>query len=148
MPINLLSVGGGTTTLTTANSASNFTVTIPSDTGNALLDSTTGVCRAWVNFNGMSGSVSIRTSYNISSVTRTGTGVYTVSFTNALADANYSMSGTAERDDGLAWTLSVSPSPASTQTASAAYICTGYAGSQASQGNNIDAVIISVQFFR
>jgi hypothetical protein len=105
-------------------------------------------CRAWVNFNGMSGSVAIRASGNISSVTRTAQGVYTVSFTNALADANYSMSGTAERDDGLAWTLSVSPSPASTQTASDAYICTGYAGSQASQGLNIDAVIISVQFFR
>lgn len=33
MPINLLSVGGGTTTLTTASSASNFTVTIPAATG-------------------------------------------------------------------------------------------------------------------
>jgi hypothetical protein len=33
MPINLLSAGGGTTTLTTASSGSNFTVTIPAATG-------------------------------------------------------------------------------------------------------------------
>jgi hypothetical protein len=33
MPVNLLSAGGGTTTLTTASSASNFTVTIPAETG-------------------------------------------------------------------------------------------------------------------
>ena len=106
-----------------------------------------GSAKAWVNFNGMSGA-SVRTSYNVSSVTRTGTGVYTVSFTNAFTDANYSMAGTAQRNDGLNWTLSVSPSPATAQTSSNAYICTGYAGSQASQGYNIDAIIVSVQFFR
>jgi hypothetical protein len=33
MPINLLSAGGGTTTITTASSASNFTVTLPASTG-------------------------------------------------------------------------------------------------------------------
>jgi hypothetical protein len=36
MPINLLSAGGGTTTLTTASSASNFTVTIPAATGSVI----------------------------------------------------------------------------------------------------------------
>ena len=37
MPVNLLSAGGGTTTLTTASSASNFTVTLPSATGTAMV---------------------------------------------------------------------------------------------------------------
>jgi hypothetical protein len=49
------------------------------------------LCRAWVQFNGSSGaSPVIRASFNISSVTRTGTGAYTINFANALPDANYS----------------------------------------------------------
>ena len=47
-------------------------------------------CRAWVNFNG-TGTVAIRGSGNVSSITDNGTGDYTVNFTTALADANYSM---------------------------------------------------------
>lgn len=46
-------------------------------------------CRAWVNFNG-TGTVAIRASGNVSSITDNGTGTYTVNFTTALADANYS----------------------------------------------------------
>lgn len=49
-----------------------------------------GTAKAWVNFNG-TGTVAIRASYNVSSITDNGTGDYTVNFTSALADANYSM---------------------------------------------------------
>ena len=45
-------------------------------------------CRAWVNFNGGSGA--IRASGNVTSVTRNSTGDYTVNFTNAMPDANFS----------------------------------------------------------
>ena len=45
-------------------------------------------CRAWVNFNG-SGTVAIKDSFNVSSVTDNGTGDYTVNFTTAMSDANY-----------------------------------------------------------
>ena len=45
--------------------------------------------RAWVNFNG-TGTVAIRASGNVSSITDNGTGDYTVNFTTAMADANYS----------------------------------------------------------
>jgi hypothetical protein len=48
-----------------------------------------GRAKAWVNFNG-TGTVAIRASYNVSSITDNGTGDYTVNFTSALADANYS----------------------------------------------------------
>ena len=48
------------------------------------------MCRAWVNFNGATGA--IRASGNVSSVTRTGVGDYTVNFTTAMPDANYSAS--------------------------------------------------------
>ncbi len=46
------------------------------------------LCKAWVNFNG-TGTVAIRASYNVSSITDNGTGDYTVNFTSALPDANY-----------------------------------------------------------
>jgi hypothetical protein len=42
-----------------------------------------------VNFNG-TGTVAIRASFNVTSITDNGTGDYTVNFTTALADANYS----------------------------------------------------------
>ena len=51
-------------------------------------------CRAWVNFNG-TGTVAIRESGNVSSITDNGTGDYTVNFTNAMPDGNYVLSGTA-----------------------------------------------------
>lgn len=44
--------------------------------------------RAWVNFNG-TGTVAIRESANVSSITDNGTGNYTVNFTSAMPDANY-----------------------------------------------------------
>jgi hypothetical protein len=47
-----------------------------------------GSAKAWVNFNG-TGTVAIRASYNVSSITDNGTGTYTVNFTNAISDANY-----------------------------------------------------------
>jgi hypothetical protein len=47
------------------------------------------LCRTWVNFNG-TGTVAIRASFNVSSITDNGTGQYTVNFATAMADANYS----------------------------------------------------------
>jgi hypothetical protein len=46
-------------------------------------------CRAWVNFNG-TGTVAIRAAANVTSITDNGTGDYTVNFTTAMPDANYS----------------------------------------------------------
>ncbi len=45
-------------------------------------------CRAWVNFDG-TGTVAIRGSGNVTSITDNGTGNYTVNFTNSMPDANY-----------------------------------------------------------
>jgi len=49
-----------------------------------------GAAKAWVNFNG-TGTVAIRAQMNVSSITDNGVGDYTINFTNALADANYSV---------------------------------------------------------
>jgi hypothetical protein len=51
-------------------------------------------CRAWVNFNG-TGTVAIRASFNVTSITDGGTGVYTLNFTNAFSDISYSIVGAA-----------------------------------------------------
>ena len=48
-----------------------------------------GSAKAWVNFNG-SGTVAIRRAFNVSSITDNGTGNYTVNFTTAMPDINYS----------------------------------------------------------
>ena len=49
--------------------------------------------RAWVNFNG-TGTVAIRQSGNVSSITDNSTGDYTINFTTSLTDANYSLNVT------------------------------------------------------
>lgn len=50
-----------------------------------------GIAKAWVNFDGTTATPStIRASYNVSSVTKNGTGDYTVNFTTAMVDTNYS----------------------------------------------------------
>jgi hypothetical protein len=55
----------------------------------AIENAINGSAKAWVNFNG-TGTVAIRASYNVSSITDNGTGDYTVNFTNAMPDVNYS----------------------------------------------------------
>jgi hypothetical protein len=64
-------------------------------TGNATitgtLTATGGVAnsiKAWVNFNG-TGTVAIRGSFNVTSITDNGTGDYTINFTTAMPDINY-----------------------------------------------------------
>ncbi len=56
-------------------------------------------CRSWVNFNG-TGTIAIRGSGNVSSITDNNTGDYTINFTNAMSDANYSAVCTGENTIG------------------------------------------------
>jgi hypothetical protein len=58
-------------------------------------------CRAWVNFNG-TGTVAIRASGNVSSITDNGTGEYTVNITTAMPDANYAVAGEGGGTSGQA----------------------------------------------
>lgn len=49
------------------------------------------IAKAWVNFNGtLATPITPRASYNVSSVTKNGTGDYTINFSTPMADANYS----------------------------------------------------------
>ena len=192
MPVKLNSIGGGSVTLTTPSTASDFTQTLPAANGTILTtagvttpvefaagaaalpsitttgDTNTGAffpaadtvaigtggtermrvdssgnvgigtsspgslltvngnlafnsgygsaavaygCRAWVNFNG-TGTVAIRASGNVTSITDNGTGDYTVNFTTAMSDANYSCVGQAHTP-GVSNHLFQAPSGAS-----------------------------------
>jgi hypothetical protein len=62
----------------------------------------------------------IRSSYNVTSVTKTGTGQYTINFTVAMADANYSVSFTTNRVVSANIAM---PSVTSTSTTSFNVIC-------------------------
>jgi uncharacterized protein (AIM24 family) len=52
-------------------------------------------CRAWVNFNG-TGTVAIRASGNVTSITDNSTGNYTINFTTAMPDVNYAVVVTSD----------------------------------------------------
>lgn len=83
----------GTNTLTLPAS----TGTVATTTSATALSTASGSApsysaRAWVNFNG-TGTVAIRDSGNVSSITDNGTGKYTVNFTTAMEDANYATIG-------------------------------------------------------
>jgi len=58
---------------------------------NLSTDLTKRVVHAWVNFSGV--SASIRNSYNVSSITKLGTGQYQINYTSGTASANYSFAG-------------------------------------------------------
>ncbi len=62
-----------------------------------------GIAKAWVNFNG-TGTVAIRGSFNVSSITDNGTGDYTVNFTTAMPNANFSTVATAAGSETLSGT--------------------------------------------
>jgi hypothetical protein len=74
------------TVLTSASDIESQVKTATNATGSAPIYA----CRAWVNFNG-TGTVAIRESGNVSSITDNGTGDYTVNFTTAMPDANYAV---------------------------------------------------------
>ncbi len=116
--------GTGIFTVAAPNSNTDRTITLPDATGTVQvsgnpISGTTGSfsgdlsfnsgygsaavaygCRAWVNFNG-TGTVAIRASGNVSSITDNATGDYTVNFTTAMPDANYSVVIAASRSSDV-----------------------------------------------
>ena len=81
----------------TGNTSGNVVSSQVADALNATGSAPLYACRAWVNFNG-TGTVAIRASGNVSSITDNGTGNYTVNFATAMQDGNYAL-GVAGRLD-------------------------------------------------
>jgi hypothetical protein len=114
--------GTGVLTLAAPNTNTDRTFNLPDASGTVLTDvsdieaqvktatNASGsapvyACRAWVNFDGKTGSGNtIRGSGNVSSVTKnSGDGHYTVNFTTAMPDVNFSVSGICVQDGGSAF---------------------------------------------
>ena len=99
--------------------------------------------RAWVNFNG-TGAVAIRASANVTSITDNGTADYTVNFTTALTDANYSTVGSSADNNGgttptIFWLRSQSTAP----TTSAVRV-----GTRLANNTDGDSAFINIAVFR
>ena len=156
--------GSGIFTIASPNSNTNRTLTLPDETGTFLtsggpISGTTGSftgnlsfnsgygsaavaygCRAWVNFNG-TGTVAIRASGNVSSITDNGTGDYTVNLTTALVDANYSVTSMAGGTSSIGWSR-LADTPAPTTSGYRLYVANSNGSALA------DAAFVNVHFFR
>jgi len=148
----------GQVTLAAPAVAGTNTITLPASTGTAIISdgsaniqfnsgygsvATAYGCRAWVNFNGTTASPStIRGSGNVTSVTKNGTGDYTVNLTNAMPDANYGVS-ISGRQIAASNLYSSAVKSGTTPTASAVNIV-----SIAATGNAGDSDFIYVAIFR
>lgn len=99
-------------------------------------------CRAWVNFNG-TGTVAIRASGNVSSITDNGTGNYTVNFTTAMPDANYCVAGTCGTPGATAGFINAPQGSAGNQTTTTLVV-----GTYNEAGGSFDASFANVAIFR
>jgi hypothetical protein len=115
-------------------------------TGNLLFNSGYGSaavaygCRAWVNFDG-SGTPAIRASGNVSSITDGGVGVYTINFTTAMPDANYSIVTTCSTDASTIRTAQTWTE--ATTLASSCQLSTATVASAA-----VDCAVVTASIFR
>ena len=104
-------------------------------------------CRAWVNFNG-TGTVAVRASGNVSSITDNGTGDYTVNFTTAMPDGNYMATQSTGNNN---WGLNAIPAATNGTSSLLLQSTTQYRiyTSAASGGTtNSDTAVVFVAIFR
>ena len=59
-----------------------------------------GLAKVWINFDGDASDIAIRDSFNVSGNTDNGTGDYTITFSNAMSNGNYSLAGVGEAGGG------------------------------------------------
>ena len=141
--------GTGTFTLASPNSNTSRAITLP-DVDGELLTSTgdgsalTGVVspvKAWVKFNG-TGAVAVISSFNVSSITDNGTGLYTVNFTTALASADYVLSGVARRPTTDDQTGVVLPRLGTSPTTTAVQFATLGGGASKVDMNEVHIIVV------
>ena len=151
MPITIDGSGTITGAATLATTVANPTFTTP-NINSAQFATVSGTapiypCRAWVNFDG-TGTVAIRASGNVTSITDNGTGDYTVNFTTAMPDINYAISGIGEGNSANPGSNigMISKRGDIAFTTSAARILCGEGGTGAAVPR--DMSVVSVQIFR
>jgi len=87
--MNIINAVSGTGITQTADGSGLIKVQSNGVTTNAL---------AWGNFYYTGSVMSTRSSYNVSSITRNGTGDYTINYTTAFADSNYAWLGSTNQN--------------------------------------------------
>jgi hypothetical protein len=100
--------------------------TINTDTGVFTTNNAyQGIAKAWVNWNGQAGA-SIRSSFNVSSITYNSTAYYTINFATAMPSANYSIVGMCSSNTagGAGWAIDMYDNGSYAQTASSAQVTT------------------------
>ena len=98
--------------------------------------------RAWVNFNG-TGTVGIRASGNVSSITDNGTGDYTINFTTSMPDADYSAVASSTAD--ISGTMGIVTLPNNTAPTTSALRINTRSSAGLSTGDNL---YVNVAIFR
>jgi len=110
----ILTGQGSSNDVTIKNDADGTVAVIPTGTTNFGFDSGFGSAgtaygvRTWVNFNG-TGTVAIRASGNVSSITDRGVGQYTVNFATNLPDADYAVAGSGKIADSTQYARQLYP---------------------------------------
>ncbi len=159
--------GSGIFTLESPNSNTNRTLTLPDAAGTIQvsgnpISGTTGSfsgdlsfnsgygssavaygCRAWVNFNG-TGTVAIRASGNVTSITDNGTGNYTVNFTTSMPDVNFSIAGYTVNPASRALVFG----DVNTYATGSIRVSTGYITGFNGEATSIDATYVNIAVFR
>jgi hypothetical protein len=128
----------GTTNVDTIQSSTTGTPVVFKDGSGTQIGT---LCRAWVLFNG-TGTVAIRASFNVSSITDNGTGDYTVNFTTSMSDANYSVAATAGKGSGGTDPRIIANGSSNPTTSAVRMIV------QATPGSASDVEYVSVAIFR
>ena len=101
------------------------------------------MARAWVNFNG-TGTVAIRASGNFSSITDNGTGNYTINFTTAMTDVNYSVSGYCVNPASRALIFG----DVNTYATGSLRINSAYVSGTNGEATSVDATYVNLNIFR
>jgi len=157
----------GAVTLAVPAEAGTRTLTLPAETGTAVVKNGDGDvtlagtlsynggygsavpaygCRAWIKLTGQ-GTAAVAASANVASITDIGTGTYTVTFTDAMPDANYSTqvtttwaAGVTENVTGLVYN-DAPYAPAVGSVTAKTYNFTN-------AGAGVDATVVMVAVFR
>ena len=130
--IALSDTANTTTEVSLADSVLEFTMD-----GRAVSEFT---AKAWVNFNGAS-PFGVNDSHNVTDVTDNGTGDYTINFTNALANANYSVSSLGTHESANSAPRNICFKSGNTKTTSTVQITNEYYNGSLADGENVEALI-------
>jgi hypothetical protein len=144
----------GTTKLTVNSSGTTIDTLKTSSGVLATQNGMTGIPKAWVNFDSTTGNINGGAgtgSFNVSSITRNGTGDCTINFTTAMANSNYAVtfgaitiSGSGNDYRGGMNIYGVYNTGPTTKTTTQLRVAIGYTGAPSSAYDMVECNIIII----